>query len=84
MAHTESESLVIILAAGGSPLGDDALRDFTDVSPVWVRVEREGSVACLAARVRHAGSTGDLGVRIRGWGGTRGWMVTVAPCGPLR
>lgn len=84
MAHTTRESLVIILNAGGSPLADDALREFDGVSPVWVRLEREGSVACLAARIRHLESHVDLGVRIRGWGGTRGWTVTVAPCGPVR
>ena len=84
VAHTLGESLIIILSAGGSPLDADALRDFDDVSPVWVRVEREGRSACLAARVRHPGSTTDLGVRIRGWGGARGWTVTVAPCGPPR
>lgn len=84
VAHTPFESLVIILNAGGSPLEDDALRAFDGVSPVWVRVEREGSVACLAARIRHVESFDDLGVRIRGWGGARGWTVTVAPCGPPR
>jgi hypothetical protein len=84
VAHTVKESLVIILNTGGSPLGDDALRELDGVSPVWVRVEREGGVACLAARVRHVDSTADLGVRIRGWGGARGWTVTVAPCGPPR
>ncbi|HYK11077.1 MAG TPA: hypothetical protein VEV39_09775 [Gemmatimonadales bacterium] len=84
MAHTVGESLVIILSAGGSPLTDDALGEFDGVSPVWVRVEREGSVACLAARIRHLESVTELGVRIRGWGGARGWTVTVAPCSPLR
>jgi len=84
VAHPESEALVIILAAGGSPLTADALDDLPEVSPAWVRVEREGAVACLAARVRHRGSTDDLRVRIRGWGGARGWAVTVAPCGAPR
>ncbi|HEX4561943.1 MAG TPA: hypothetical protein VH113_08955 [Gemmatimonadales bacterium] len=84
VAHTIRESLVIILNAGGSPLDDDALREFDGVSPVWVRVEREGRSSCLAARVRHVESLALLGVRIREWGGARGWTVTVAPCSPLR
>jgi hypothetical protein len=78
------ESLVIVLNAGGSSLDADALSELSGVEPIWVRVEREGAVACLAARVRHPDSEDEFRVRVRGWGAARGWTVTVAPGRPPR
>lgn len=76
------ESLVIILSAGGSPIDDDTLGAVRDVVVTWQRVEREGSAACLAARVRHRDQPVELRARLRAWGAARGWGVTVAPAGP--
>jgi len=82
----ERESVVVILAtsASGTPLERDALDALEGTSVTWVRVEREGSARCLAARVRHADPAEQFRIRIREWGGARGWAVTVAPCGTSR
>ncbi len=79
----DHESLVILLSAGGSPLAADSLESLTGTAVTWSRVEREGSAACLAARVRHRDRPEEFRGRIRRWGAARGWAVTVAPCGPL-
>lgn len=73
------ESLVIVLSAGGAALERDALDTVDGMAVTWVRVEREGTAACLAARVRHADPRDRLRDRLRQWGGARGWLVTVAP-----
>lgn len=78
------ESLVIILSAGGSPVDDGALSAVAGVEVTWQRLEREGSAACLAARVRHREQPLELRARLRRWGSARGWGVTVAPAGSLR
>jgi len=78
------ESLVIILSAGGSPIDDASLTGVAGVEVTWQRVEREGSAACLAARVRHREQPLELRARLRRWGAAQGWGVTVAPAGPLR
>src|SRR5437773_830245 len=52
-----------------------------ETTVTWCRVEREGRVACLAARVRHPDPVSEFRVRVRQWAGPRGWGVTVAPCG---
>lgn len=75
----DHESLVIVLSTGGSPLAPTAFDGLVDVTVAWVRVEREGDAACLAARVRHADPPDDFRHRIRHWGAARGWAVTVAP-----
>ena len=82
----ERESVVVILATGGSavPLERDALDALEGTSVTWVRVEREGEARCLAARVRHADPADQFRARIRQWGVARGWAVTVAPCGTPR
>lgn len=80
----EHEALVIILSAGGSPLAGDTLDALPDVRATWVRVEREGDAACLAARVRHADDPDRFRDRIRRWGSARGWTVTVARRAPDR
>jgi len=49
----------------------------------WVRVEREGDAACLAARVLHGDSPDEFRDRVRRWAGARGWAVTVASGGRL-
>jgi len=72
------ESLVIVLSAGGSPLDGESLGALADASVVWVRVEREGSAACVAARVRHGDPPDAFRDRVRRWGAARGWAVTVA------
>ena len=77
----EHESLVVVLSAGGSPLGGDSLESLGGARVAWVRVEREGDAACLAARVRHDESPDEFRGRVRRWGAARGWAVTVAPCG---
>ncbi|HXF96257.1 MAG TPA: hypothetical protein VNI61_09175 [Gemmatimonadales bacterium] len=77
----EHESLVIVLSAGGAALERDALEAMTGTTVTWVRVEREGRAACLAARVRHADPPEDFRARVRRWGAARGWAVTVAPAG---
>jgi len=76
------ESVVVILATGGAPLERDALDALPETSVTWMRIEREGRVACLAARVRHDDAVSEFRVRVRQWAGPRGWGVTVAPCGP--
>jgi len=75
----EHESLVILLSAGGSPLDHAALDALADTSVTWLRVEREGDAACLAARVRHADPPDDFRARVRALSAARGWTVTVAP-----
>jgi hypothetical protein len=75
----EHASLVIILSTGGSPLDRTVLDALDGVAVTWVRVEREGNAACLAARVRHADSPEDFRPRIQGWGAARGLAITVAP-----
>ena len=84
MRSVDHTSLVIVLATGGSPLERTALEALADVVVAWVRVEREGEAACLAARVRHADPPEDFRERIRHWAAARGWAVTVAPDGPRR
>jgi hypothetical protein len=77
-------SLVIVLSTGGSPLDRVALEALGDVAVAWVRVEREGDAACLAARLRHVEPPEDFRERIRHWAAARGWAATVAPSGPPR
>jgi hypothetical protein len=79
----DHESLVIVLATGGSPLDGSALGTLTGVRVAWVRVEREGEAACLAARVLHRDPPDEFRDRVRGWAGARGWAVTVASGGRL-
>ncbi|HEY6809240.1 MAG TPA: hypothetical protein VI160_10690 [Gemmatimonadales bacterium] len=80
----DHESLVIVLSAGGAILGPEELASLPGASVTWARFEREGSAACLAARVRHDDPLPDFRSRLRGWGASRGWSVTVAPCGAPR
>ncbi len=75
--------MVIVLSTGGSPLDGSSLAALAGVRVVWVRVEREGDAACLAARVLHGDSLDDFRDRIRRWAGARGWAVTVASGGQL-
>jgi len=75
----DHESLVIVLSARGSPLDAAALDPLADTRVLWVRVEREGEAACLAARIRHGDCREDFQDRLRRWGAARGWAVTVAP-----
>lgn len=75
------ESLLIILSLGGSPLDRTALGALTDVMVTWVRVEREGETACLAARVLHGDPPDAFRDRVRRWGAARGWAITVASSG---
>jgi hypothetical protein len=77
----EYESVVVVLATGGASLERDALDTLEGTAVTWVRLEREGRVACLAARVRHTDPVIEFRVRVRDWGAARGWGVTVAPCG---
>jgi len=68
-------------APGEARLERDALDALPGSAVTWVRVEREGHVACLAARVRHGDSGAEFRVRVRQWAEPRKWGVTVAPCG---
>lgn len=77
----QHESVIVVLATGGASLDGDALDTVPETTVTWVRIEREGRVACLAARVRHPDPTVQFRVRMREWGAARGWGVTVAPCG---
>jgi hypothetical protein len=77
----DHESLVVVLSAGGAALGGESLESLGGVSVGWVRVEREGEAACLAARVQHEDSDDEFRGRVRRWGAARGWAVAVAPCG---
>ena len=81
MRPVDHESLVIILSLGGSPLERTALAALCDVAVSWVRVEREGDTACLAARVMHRDPPGEFRDRVRRWGAARGWAITVASSG---
>lgn len=74
--------MVVVLATRGAPLARDALDTLAGTTVTWVRVEREGQVACLAARVRHGDPVAAFRLRLREWGAARGWGVTVAPCVP--
>jgi hypothetical protein len=76
------ESVVVILATRGAPLERATLDTLPGTTVTWSRIEREGRVACLAARVRHTDPVTEFRVRVRQWGSARGWGVTVAPCGP--
>jgi hypothetical protein len=79
------ESVLVVLATGDtgeSALERDALDALNETSVTWSRLEREGRVACLAARVRHADPPTEFRHRVRQWSSARGWGVTVAPCGP--
>ncbi len=76
------ESVVVVLATRGAPLAGDALDELPGATVAWSRIEREGHVACLAARVRHHDPVTEFRVRVRQWAGSRGWGVTVAPCSP--
>jgi hypothetical protein len=73
------EALVIVLAARGPRLECDALDGLAGARVTWVRIEREGEAACLAAHVRHRDAPEEFGDRVRRWGAARGWAVTVAP-----
>jgi len=79
----DHESLVIVLSTGGSTLDGSSLGALAGVRVVWVRVEREGDAACLAARVLHSDSPDEFRDRMRRWAGARGWAVTVASGGQL-
>ena len=81
MRPVDHESLLIILSLGGSPLERTALGALTDVLVTWVRVEREGETACLAARVMHRDPPDSFRDRVRRWGAARGWAITVASSG---
>ena len=76
------ESVVVVLATGGAILERDALDALPETTVTGCRIEREGRVGCLAARVCHADRVSEFRVRVRQWAGPRGWDVTVAPCGP--
>jgi len=76
------ESVVVVLATGGARLEPDALAALPETAVTWCRVEREGRIACLAARVRHTDPVTEFRIRVRQWSAARGWAVTVAPCGP--
>jgi len=69
------ESVVVVLATGGGPLEAESLETLREATVTWSRVEREGRVACLAARVRHIDSVTEFRVRVRQWGAARGWGV---------
>jgi len=75
------ESVVVVLATQGASLERDALDALPETAVTWSRIEREGRVACLAARVRHRDPVPEFRVRVRQWAEPRGWAVTVAPCG---
>ena len=76
------ESVVVVLATQGASVERDALDALPETAVTWFRIEREGRVACLAARVRHPDPVSEFRVRVRQWAEARGWGVTVAPCGP--
>jgi hypothetical protein len=80
----EHESLVVVLCAGGAQLERDALDTLDATRVTWVRLEREGDAACLAAHVRHRDPPDDFRARMQRWGAARGWSVTVAPGRTLR
>jgi len=69
------ESVVVVLATRGAPLAGDALDALPQTVVTWCRIEREGRVACLAARVRHQDPVTEFRVRVRQWGAARGWGV---------
>jgi hypothetical protein len=76
------ESLLVLLAGRGDSLDSDVLTTLKDARPAWVRIEREGVSACLAARVCHAEAPEVFRDRVRRWAADRNWAVTVAPCAP--
>src|SRR2546427_12560975 len=74
----DHESLVIVLSSGGSPLDSAALDALAVTAVHWVRVEREGEAACLAARVCHDDPPDRFLERVRAWGAARRGAVTAA------
>jgi len=76
------ESLLVLLASRDDALDSAALTSLEDARAIWVRVEREGTSACLAARVCHDAPPGVFRDRVRQWAADRNWAVTVAPCAP--
>ena len=81
MRPVDHESLLIILSLGGSPLERTVLGALSGVRVSWVRVEREGETACLAARVLHCDPPDAFRERVRRWGAAHGWAITVASSG---
>lgn len=79
MSH---ESLLVLLARRGESIEPDVLTSLLDTRPTWVRIEREGDSACLAARVCHAAPPEVFRDQVRRWAAARQWAVTVAPCAP--
>lgn len=76
------ESLLVLLARHGASIEPEALDTLEDARPTWVRIEREGDSACLAARVSHTAPPEVFRDRVRRWAAQREWAVTVAPCAP--
>lgn len=76
------ESLVVLLARQGESIDPDVLDSLEHARPKWVRIEREGGSACLAARVCHPEPPEVFRDRVRRWAARREWAVTVAPCAP--
>jgi hypothetical protein len=83
LRDVDHESLVIVLSNGGAPLDGESLAGLPGAAVRWQRLEREGTAACVAARVRHGDPPEEFGARIREWGRVRGWAVTVARCAHL-
>src|ERR1051326_9516300 len=75
------ESVLVVLATGGAPLEGDALDGLPGTTVTWQRIEREGRVACLAARVSHADPLSDFRMRVRQWGAAPRWGGHVWPRG---
>jgi hypothetical protein len=76
------ESLLVLLARHGASIDAAALDTLEDARLTWVRIEREGDSACLAARVSHNAPPEVFRDRVRRWAAQRDWAVTVAPCAP--
>src|SRR5437867_11530393 len=65
MGATSYESVIVVLATGGALLEPEALDGLIGATVTWCRIEREGRVACLAARVRHIDPDSDSEFRHR-------------------
>ncbi len=71
-----------MLAGRGESIDPEVLDSLEEARPQWVRLEREGDSACLAARLCHAEPPEVFRDRVRRWAARRKWAVTVAPCAP--
>jgi hypothetical protein len=81
LCDVDHESVVIILSTNAASPDDQSLARLAGVRVQWQRIDYEGRLMCVAARLRHVDPPDRFGARVREWARARGWAVTVASCG---